>query len=592
MDADSFTMQLLDGNTHFNIPQDHLAETFFDGIWYYACNHCKENEKNVIFYTKSKELVDIYVEIFRLKKNLGGIKVSSKQSNLVNKYSLDLKEHYDSHSGGRLMNLYKLFVSCEKNFSTPKNPVLLSNVKKFLLETQYAKEKDIESIINIRNQECLQFIQKTYDKFKNSTSSFFKEIFVDNLQFSKEIIVKQLNKFHESNPNFIEEKRFKRLLAKYTGEDILPSTDLKSSHPIIEAPIKAIDKKKTALRHRSTSMHRKMPKQNSTVVIKSTPDRSIYDILTYENNNLLRYLFDSLQPQERGSLIISLLHLFNRIGKSQTYFRVGIETEVDKTSSVSTLFRTNSMISRSMTDFVKFTSTSYLSRLVMPTFKRILSFSKALEVDDNKIKDAKQIKKNRKELLTICSLFIDDLLESYTYATKEILMICSELKNAVSKKFPESVNITIAGFLILRYISPSFISPEAFGITLEKTPNPEQKRTILLVTKVIQNLANLVEFKKEAYMLDFNELLLSKFDEVSAFYEKLVSMSTEYKPSKEVIEISSNTTNEDVNNIKEYLKYELPIINEKLKDPLLANKISHFLAPKVKRNSSRRIIPT
>ena len=99
----------------------------------------------------------------------------------------------------------------------------------------------------------------------------------------------------------------------------------------------------------------------------------------------------------------------------------------------------------------------------------------------------------------------------------------------------------------------------------------------------------MVEFKKEMYMLDFNELLKSKFDDVKSFFTKISTMKSNYKASKEMIEVSSNTTKEDVNNIKEYLKIELPRINENLNDALLANKIMHLLAPKIKRTSSKRI---
>jgi hypothetical protein len=48
----------------------------------------------------------------------------------------------------------------------------------------------------------------------------------------------------------------------------------------------------------------------------------------------------------------------------------------------------------------------------------------------------------------------------------------------------------------------------------------ENRRTLLLVSKILQNVATGVEFQKEEYMLPFNPFLKEKFEIMKEFYNK------------------------------------------------------------------------
>lgn len=64
-----------------------------------------------------------------------------------------------------------------------------------------------------------------------------------------------------------------------------------------------------------------------------------------------------------------------------------------------------------------------------------------------------------------------------------------------------------AGFLFLRWICPAIFSPVFFSLT-EVTPSPESQRSLVLVAKVVQNIANGVEFgQKENYLIPLNPLV-------------------------------------------------------------------------------------
>jgi hypothetical protein len=54
-------------------------------------------------------------------------------------------------------------------------------------------------------------------------------------------------------------------------------------------------------------------------------------------------------------------------------------------------------------------------------------------------------------------------------------MICRDLKEAIASKFPEAVDIAIAGYLFLRLINPALVVPDGIGLVdcaFEALPKP------------------------------------------------------------------------------------------------------------------------
>jgi neurofibromin 1 len=50
------------------------------------------------------------------------------------------------------------------------------------------------------------------------------------------------------------------------------------------------------------------------------------------------------------------------------------------------------------------------------------------------------------------------------------------------------------------------VTPVEMGI-LDRQPSPQVKRGLMLMSKILQNIANHVEFSKEQHMLPFNNFL-------------------------------------------------------------------------------------
>jgi len=102
----------------------------------------------------------------------------------------------------------------------------------------------------------------------------------------------------------------------------------------------------------------------------------------------------------------------------------------------------------------------------------------------------------------------------------------AHIAKQVGDRFPENVNTTIGGFIFLRLFCPAVSSPEAYGI-VEEPPSSDSRRLLILITKVLQNLSNDVEFgSKEPYMTKMNDFIQSNRPKLTTFYELLLKPPT------------------------------------------------------------------
>lgn len=73
-------------------------------------------------------------------------------------------------------------------------------------------------------------------------------------------------------------------------------------------------------------------------------------------------------------------------------------------------------------------------------------------------------------------------------------------------------NIGAVGTVIfLRFINPAIVSPQELGIIKQFIPS-FARRPLTLISKILQNIANHIEFSKEQHMLILNTFLTGKFE--------------------------------------------------------------------------------
>lgn len=72
------------------------------------------------------------------------------------------------------------------------------------------------------------------------------------------------------------------------------------------------------------------------------------------------------------------------------------------------------------------------------------------------------------------------------------------------------------------FISPAVVAPEVVDIEVPKDDGGTMRRGLMVIAKVIQNLANNIFFGKEAHMVPLNEFLGDHIVKVTRFLNDIV----------------------------------------------------------------------
>ncbi|KAL0113512.1 hypothetical protein PUN28_012574 [Cardiocondyla obscurior] len=200
--------------------------------------------------------------------------------------------------------------------------------------------------------------------------------------------------------------------------------------------------------------------------------------------------------------------------------------EVELTDCIQTLFRGNTLGSKIMSFCFKIYGTSYLQSLLEPLIKPLLDEPTiSFEVDSARIDLNENIEQNGANLIELTQKVFDVIVSSADTFPPQLRSMCHCLHQVLCKRFPQSSqsNIVAVGTVIfLRFINPAIVSPQEMGIVNKPVPH-EIKRGLMLMSKILQNIANHVEFSKEQHMLPFNDFLRSHFEIGRQFIVQITS---------------------------------------------------------------------
>jgi hypothetical protein len=95
------------------------------------------------------------------------------------------------------------------------------------------------------------------------------------------------------------------------------------------------------------------------------------------------------------------------------------------------------------------------------------------------------------------------------------------LEKTVKVKYPGANYKALGSFLFLRFIVPCVTTPHVYGI-YQSPPGDLSQRRLTLLAKVLQNLANEVQFTKEPHMAGLNDFIVENLTNLHQFYDKLL----------------------------------------------------------------------
>jgi len=137
----------------------------------------------------------------------------------------------------------------------------------------------------------------------------------------------------------------------------------------------------------------------------------------------------------------------------------------------------------------------------------------------------KQLQKNLKNL----KQYVDQILASIKDVTARFCPhhfrnIFDFIKIKIDSKFNDQLarHRAVGGFIFLRFFCPALISPKNYDL-IDEQPDIDFARDLTLIAKVVQNIANFIEFSslKEPFMEPINSFVTSHFDSMKQFLDEV-----------------------------------------------------------------------
>uniref|UniRef100_UPI00358F3DFB ras GTPase-activating protein 1 isoform X2 n=1 Tax=Myxine glutinosa TaxID=7769 RepID=UPI00358F3DFB len=231
--------------------------------------------------------------------------------------------------------------------------------------------------------------------------------------------------------------------------------------------------------------------------------------------------------QDRSLLASTLLRLFRHYGHEAALLRTLNNCEILLEEEATTLFRATTLASTLMEQYMKSTAWPFLKHALRDTVLRILESRQSCELNPSKLEKGEDLLANLNHLLSLLSELVERIFQATEFFPMNLRMLFGCLQAAVQRKWPANDTMrtrVVSGFVFLRLICPAILTPKAFGI-ISDPPSTVAARTLLLVAKSLQNLANLVEFgAKEAYMEGVNPFIIQNKQRMITFLDQLANV--------------------------------------------------------------------
>jgi hypothetical protein len=79
-----------------------------------------------------------------------------------------------------------------------------------------------------------------------------------------------------------------------------------------------------------------------------------------------------------------------------------------------------------------------------------------------------------------------------------------------------------------RFISPAVVAPESVDVEIPKNDGGVIRRGLMVIAKIIQNLANNIYFGKEAYMVSLNDFLHAHIAKLTRYLNDLQVITVDH----------------------------------------------------------------
>eukprot|EP01124_Arcella_intermedia_P022808 TRINITY_DN3483_c0_g1_i1.p1 TRINITY_DN3483_c0_g1~~TRINITY_DN3483_c0_g1_i1.p1 ORF type:complete len:1040 (-),score=348.54 TRINITY_DN3483_c0_g1_i1:66-3086(-) len=344
------------------------------------------------------------------------------------------------------------------------------------------------------------------------------------------------------------------------GEVVIHYQDV----PEVESTEAFILKDRKKLSERRRSQPKKSPFLSRKLLIRYRfySYDPLITLLVSKELTLVRSFLSTNLTDAVSRAIVSFLVKQNLI---ETLLRDTLKKEVENTKAPQQLFRVDTSAIRMLHGYIHWTVGPWLRAILGEHVQQIIENPKGYEVDFRYESDEEAIKKNGENLKFCAIKFLCDIVyKGNVMCPNNIRSLCYLIAEAVKKKFPESGPKGVGGIIFLRCICRALVNPQVHLIDDE--PSEEARRSLSLVSKIILNVANGMQFDKEEFMRQYNPLVEDFIPKINSFLKDIsqepngiIGIPTFVQNTRTIIDHLDLIINHMVTNKEKVLKFLLAV---------------------------------
>lgn len=282
---------------------------------------------------------------------------------------------------------------------------------------------------------------------------------------------------------------------------------------------------------------------------------NIFQVSGQANNWLMSLVEEEIDGIRQESSI-SRFRYSRRIASNDS-FDSGVERELvlrdlgrSATVEANLLFRGNSLLTKSLDLHMRRLGKEYLEDTLSERIRDIDKSDPDCEVDPNRVRQKEDLQRNWRNLVALTEAVWKTISASAARCPPELRMIFRHIRACAEDRYGDFLRTvtysSVSGFLFLRFFCPAVLNPKLFGLLKSMAahpslkllyldllltispghPRPRAQRTLTLIAKSLQTLANLSTFgSKEPWMEPMNAFLTTHRQEFKDFVDAVCAIS-------------------------------------------------------------------